>query len=327
MILIRKLYIYLAKISAVALAGSALVVPLAKASETFPSAPIKIVVPFPPGGSVDLMARLFGMKMAERLGRPVIIDNRPGGGTMIGTNYVVRSKPDGHTLLLAVSSAVTNPGLFKNIPYDLQKDLTPVSLLATIPIVSYTHVDFQAKNVQEMLAAATTQQVNMASPGYGTMPGLSTELFLDLTESKAIHVPYNGGAPAMTDTLAGHVQIMHGTAFQGYEHYKAKKINAIAISSEKRHPLYPDVPTYKEQGVDLIAQEWFGLLAPAETPPAVIEKLNHVIKEVVAEKDFSKGNEIFLFVGSSPEQFKHFLEKETNTWIPLIQRLGLTIEK
>ncbi|NYT24645.1 tripartite tricarboxylate transporter substrate binding protein [Alcaligenaceae bacterium] len=314
-------------LSAAILAGSAFAVPAIQAAESYPSGPITIVVPFPPGGSVDQIGRLLGNKMAERLGQPVVVENRPGAATMIGTNAVVRSKPDGLTLLVAVSSAATNPGLLKDkVPYNLQKDLAPITMLATVPVVAYTNIDFTPKNINEMLELAKTKPVNMASPGYGTMAGLSAEMFRDVTKTEAIHIPYNGGAPATVDTLAGHTQLLWGTAVQAYEQYKGKKLGAIGVTSTERHPLYPDVPTFKEQGIDLVTTEWYGLLAPAGTPESVIAKLNTTVTEIMSEPGINKGYEAFIFGTTTPEEFGSFIAKETEIWTSLIDRLGIKVD-
>lgn len=314
-------------LSTAVLMASAFAVPAIQAAESFPSGPITIVVPFPPGGSTDQIGRLIGNKMAEKLGKPVVVENRPGAATMIGTNAVARAKPDGHSLILAVSSAATNPGLLKEkVPYDLLKDLAPVTMLATVPIVAYTNTDFPPKNINEMLDLAKTKPINMASPGYGTMAGLSAEMFRDVTKTEAIHIPYNGGAPATVDTLAGHTQMLWGTAVQAYEQYKSKKLGAIGVTSTERHPLYPDVPTFKEQGIDLVTTEWYGLLTTAGTPPATIEKLNATIKEIMSEPGINKGYETFIIGTSTPEEMRSFIAKETEIWTSLIDRLGIKVD-
>jgi len=314
-------------LSAAILAGSAFAVPAIQAAESFPSGPITIVVPFPPGGSTDQIGRLIANKMAEKLGQPVVVENRPGAATMIGTNAVARAKPDGHSMILAVSSAATNPGLLKEkVPYNLLKDLAPVTMLATVPIVAYTNNDFAPKNIKEMLDLAKTKPINMASPGYGTMAGLSAEMFRDVTKTEAIHIPYNGGAPATVDTLAGHTQMLWGTAVQAYEQYKGKKLGAIGVTSTERHPLYPDVPTFTEQGIDLVTTEWYGLLTTAGTPPAAIEKLNATITEIMSEPGINKGYETFIFGTSTPEEMRSFIAKETETWTSLIDRLGIKVD-
>lgn len=315
-------------LSTAVLIGSVFAAPAVQAQDSFPNGPMTIIVPFPPGGSTDQIGRLLANKMAEKFGHPVVVENRPGAATMIGTNAVVRAKPDGHTLILAVSSAATNPGLMKDkVPYDLLKDLAPVSMLATVPIVAYTNIDFAPKDIKGMLELAKTKPVNMASPGYGTMAGLSAEMFKDVVTTEAIHIPYNGGAPATVDTLAGHTQVLWGTAVQAYEQYKGKKLGAIGVTSTERHPLYPDVPTFKEQGIDLVTTEWYGLLTTAGSPPAAIEKLNATIKEIMGEEGFGKGYETFIFGTSTPEEMGSFIAKETETWTSLIDRLGISVEQ
>jgi len=315
-------------LSIAVLAGLGCVSPAIQAADSYPSSAITIVVPFPPGGSVDQIARLLGTKMADKFGQPVVVENRPGGGTIIGTNAVVRAKPDGLTLLVAVSSSTTNPGLVKEIPYDFQKDLTPITMLAKVPVVAYSNIDFPPKNITEMLDYAKTHPVNMGSPGYSTVVGLSGEMFRNITKTEAIIVPYSGGSPAMADTLAGHTQMLWGTTVQGYEHYKGKRLGAIGITSAERHPLYPDVPTFKEQGFDLVTNEWYGLLAPAGTSPAVVSKLNTTLREIMSEEGFGKGGyEAFIFGTSTPEEFASFIAQETETWTSLIQRLGIKVEQ
>lgn len=300
----------------------------AHSASSFPEQPITIVVPFSPGGSTDQIARLFGEKMSEKLGQSIVVVNRPGAGSIIGTQEVVRAKPDGYTLLLAVSTAATHPGLYPDLPYNLKRDLEPVTLLGKIPVLMYTNPQLPAKNIDELIKINKTDKtdITFASPGPASTAGLTGELFNEMAGTSLVHIPYNSGSQAMMDVIGGHINILWGTAAQGLEQYKAKKLDALAVTSEKRHPLFPDVPTFKEQGMDLVAEEWFGLLAPKGTPPEAIEKLSQTVQEIVRDESFHADHKLFEFVGSNAEDFSTYIDEQTERWTALIKRLGLKIK-
>lgn len=316
-------------VAAACLAACSLTVSAAAGSAAhFPDKPITIVVPFSPGGSTDQIARLFAEKMADKLGQPFIVANRPGAGTIIGTQQVTRAKPDGYTLLLAVSTAATHPGLYSDLPYNFKQDLEPITLLGKIPLLTYSNPKFPANDIKELVRISKDggTTITFASPGPASTAGLTGELFNEMAKTQLAHIPYNSGTQAMTDVIGGHAELLWGTAAQGLEQYKAKKLNALAITSEKRHPLFPDVPTFREQGMDLVAEEWFGLLAPKGTPKEIIEKLSRTVQDIVRDKAFHQDHQLFEFVGSDAQFFGTYVEDQTERWTSLITRLNLKVK-
>ncbi len=294
-------------------------------ARSYPNHAINLIVPFSPGGSTDQIARIFSEKISEKLKVPVIILNKPGAGTIVGTNEVARAKPDGYTLLLNVSTSAIQPNLYDNLPYDIKRDFVPVSLLAKIPILMYSNVDFKPKNVRELIVYNKDEKnrVRYATPGPASMGGLAGALFNDTAKTNLEHIPFNSGTQALMDVIGGHMELYWGTVAQGYEQYKAKKLNVLAVASPQRSKLLPDIPTIKEQGVDIVVEEWFGILAPQGTPQAIVDKLSTTIQGIVKEGKFGKGSELFEFVGSDPQQFATYMQDQTSLWGGVIKRLGI----
>lgn len=300
----------------------------AQSADTYPERTIQIIVPFPPGGSVDVLGRTIAQKLNEAWGKPVVVENRAGASTIIGTTALAKAPPDGYTLMIAVSSHTTNPSLSSKLPFDPQKDFASVSLLARAPVVLYAHPSFPPNNLKELVAYAKTQDkgLNFASAGVGTMTHLTAELFKANAKTDMTHIIYRGGTPAMNDLIAGHLPMQFGTVGQALPQYKAGTLKALGVSSEKRYPSIPEVPTFKEQGFDVVTTEWFGLLAPAGTPKPIIDKLNAEMARILKSPDLGERLTAIELATSTPAELNTFILAETNRWAPLIKSLKLTIE-
>jgi tripartite-type tricarboxylate transporter receptor subunit TctC len=298
------------------------------AADRYPEKPIKIIVPFAPGGSVDVLARVVGQKMQEHWGQPVIIESRPGGSTLIGTTAAAKSPADGYTLIVSVSNHTTNPAMREKMPYDTLKDFQPISLMARTPIVAYANPAFPANNLKELVAFAKSKPgtIFFGSAGTGSMTHLTAELLKIGTGIDMQHVMYRGGTPALTDTVAGHIPMTFATVGQALPQYRAKQVKPLGISSEKRYPSVPEIPTFKEQGIDIVATEWYGMLAPAGTPPAIVARLNTEIRRIVALPGLGDRLAAIELVSSTPEELDGFIRSEINKWSPLIRKLGITGE-
>jgi tripartite-type tricarboxylate transporter receptor subunit TctC len=287
--------------------------------------PIRIIVPFAPGGSTDVFARVIGQKMTENWGQPVIIDTRPGGSTIIGTGMAAKADPDGYTLLMTVSNLVTNPALNPSLPFDAIKDFEPISLLGRAPVTIYTHPSFQPSNVKELVALAKAKPgtLNFGSAGPASMTHLTAELLKMQQGIDMTHVVYRGGAPALNDLLAGHLPMQFATVLQALAQYKAGQLRSLGVAAAERHKSLPEVPTFREQGFDIVVMEWYGLLAPAGTPKPIIDKLAAEMKRVVALPDVAERLGAIEMLGSSPQELGAFLRSELDRWTPIIKKLGL----
>lgn len=295
------------------------------AAEHYPDKPIKIIVPFAPGGSVDVLARVVGQKLQERWGQPVIVESRPGAGTLIGSTVAAKSPPDGYTLIIAVSNHVTNPAMHEKMPFDTLRDFQPISLLARSPIVLYANPDFPANGLKELVALAKSQPggLSFGSAGTGSMTHLTAEMFKLTAGIDMTHIVYRGGTPALTDVIAGQLPMTFATVGQALPQYRAKQVKPLGISSEKRYPSVPEIPTFREQGYDLVAIEWFGLLGPAGIPPDVLAKLNAEVRRIMAMPGLGDRLTAIELVSSSPEELDALIRSEMARWTPLIHKLGI----
>ncbi len=295
------------------------------AADKYPDKPIKIVVPFAPGGTVDLLARVLGQKLTEKWGQPVIADSRPGASTMIGTAAVAKADPDGYTLLIVVSAHAINPALQEKMPYDSIKDFAPISLLARAPIVVYSNPNFPPKNLKEMVQYGKTNNISMpfGTIGPGSMAHLTGEMLRSLTGLNMVHIPYKGGTPAMNDVLANHIPMMFATLAQGYTLYQAGRVRALGVSTQTRYPSMPEVPTFVEQGFEVTTTDWYGLLAPAGTPEAIVTKLNVEIRRIMTLPDLGERLSSIDLVTSTPAELGALIRDETNKWGPFIRKLGI----
>jgi len=294
----------------------------------FPDKPIRLVVGVPPGGSTDLIARIVGDQLGRQLGQPVVIENRGGAAGNIGAEVVAKAPPDGYTLFLApIGTVAINPSLYANMPFDPIRDFAPVSQLTSLPMVMLLHPSIKATTVQEFVAyaRANPDKVNFASGGSGTGTHLAGELFKLRTGIEMTHVPYKGNGPAMTDLLAGRVVVMFDQISTGLPQLQSGKLRALGVTTAKRSPAAPDIPTLAEAGLPgFDMTTWHGIVAPAGTPPAVIAKLNaEVVKALNTQevRDKFKQNGIDP-VSSTPEQFGNLIQSEITRWREVVKASG-----
>jgi tripartite-type tricarboxylate transporter receptor subunit TctC len=297
----------------------------AQSADKYPEKPIRIVVPFAPGGSVDTLGRLLAQRMQENWGQTVVIENRPGAANMIGTQSVATAPPDGYTLVIVVSTHATNTALQARVPYDAFKDFEPIALLARTPVVLYAHPSFPATDLKSLIeiGKAKTHKLNFGSGGVGTMTHLVGEVMKINADIEMLHIVYRGGTPALNDLLAGHLPLQFATVAQALPQYKAGQLRALGISSEQRYPSVPEIPTFKEQGMDLVANEWYGLLAPAGTPKPIIAKLNAEMKRIMALPNMGDRLAAIELMATTPEELDAFIRTETERWGAVIRKLGL----
>jgi tripartite-type tricarboxylate transporter receptor subunit TctC len=303
----------------------------AATAQHYPARPIRIVVPFPPGGGSDVVARLVGMRVGELLRQTVVIDNRPGAAGVIGTEIVANAPGDGHTLLLASGSHSINASFGRKLPYDPVGGFTPVSRLATIPNVLVTHPGLAARSVKELIGLAQSKpgQINYASAGAGSTQHLAMELLKHAAKIDMTHVPYKGASPAEVDLLAGRIQIMFGTVPATVPHVKAGTLRALAVSSSRRSALLPDLPTIAESGVaGFEVVSWYGILGPRGVRTDIVGTLNTAIAEAVKNPELRdrlavSGAEI---VTSTPQQFGTFISEEIRRWQELARTTGLALQ-
>lgn len=319
-------------LATLAVAGASPFPTLANAANgAFPTKPVTLVVPNPPGGASDVMARLIGTGLSQMWGQPVVVENRAGAGGSIGAEYVARSAGDGYTLLMGgIASHAINPALYKNIKYDPLRDFTALTLVGTLANVLLAHPSFPADNVRQMieLVRANPNKYSYASVGNGTSPHLSGELFCEMTGLKMVHVPYKGSAAALNDLLAGQIQLGFDNLSAGIPFIKDKKLKALAVTTKSRSPLLPSVPTIAESGVpgyDLTS--WAGLFAPARLPAAVAQKISTDVATILRKPDVA---EKLLTLGvtaapNTPTEFAAFLTSEVNKYRSLSQKANLHI--
>lgn len=300
--------------------GAALAAMRLAVAQGYPSRPVRLVVGFPPGGSNDAVARQIAPKIAEALGTQIVVENRPGANAIIGTEYVAKAPPDGYTLTLSSTGPLAiNPATYSKLPYDTIKDFEPITSVARTYSVIAVSPSVPARNINELIALAKAQpgKLNFALSGIGGQPQLVVELFKSIAGVKIVEVPYKGGGPALADVLGGHVQAIVADFPVLYPHIKSGKLNGLAITSAKRNPLLPDLPTAVEQGVNLEAFNWFAIMAPARTPAPVIDKLFAAITKAVNDPDVKTRllNEgIDVWTTKSPGEFSSFLKTELVRW-------------
>jgi tripartite-type tricarboxylate transporter receptor subunit TctC len=301
------------------------------AQGAYPNKPVKLVVGFPPGSAADIVARIVAARMGEGLGQPVVVENRPGAGSNIAAEAVVRAPADGYTLLLGTIANTINSSLSKNLSFDFARDLAPVATLASVPNLLVVHPSLGVRSVQELIAAAKANPggILYGSSGNGTGPHLSGELFNLMTGVKLVHVPYKGSPQAMTDLLAGRVQLMFAPASTALPHIKAGTLRALASSGAQRTGVAPDLPTIAESGLPgFDTSLWFGLLAPATTPRAIAERLNREAVRVLAETELRNqfAAQGIDPLGGTPEQFAATIREETAKWARVVQVSGARID-
>ena len=304
-----------------AIVGSALAAPAV--AQTFPAKTVRMVVPFAAGGSTDIVARVLSARLTEMWGQSVVVDNRAGGGTVIGTEIVARSPPDGYTLLVTPAPFTINPSLLKKLPYDALNDFTPITLVNTTPLVVVVNPGVPARSIKELIALAKAKpgQLNFGSSGTGGSNHLAGELFNAMAGVKIVHVPYKGNAPALTDLVGGHVDLLFNGLTSAFALIKADKIRALAVTSRERSPVLPELPTVSESGLKgFEAVAWNGLSAPAKTPREIVLKIQGDVVKIVQAPELkerlkAEGSDP---VGSTPEQYAIFLREEIAKWAKVI---------
>jgi tripartite-type tricarboxylate transporter receptor subunit TctC len=312
---------------------SMLLVPAAS-GQPYPSQPIKLIVGYTPGTGIDIIARTVGQKLSERLGQPVIIENKPGASGNIGTEIVAKAKPDGYTLLVTVSTFAVVPALYKSLPFDPAKDFTPIALSAwgslMLAATPSAKIDTVAQLVQT--AKANPGKLNYGSPGIATPHHLSMELFKNVTGTELTHVPYKGTAGAITDLLGGQISVMFIPIHVALPHVKSGKLVGLAVGSPKRHPTAPDLPTLTELGIPGIEVDlWYGFMAPRGTPHEVVAKLNAELRAIQALPDIqssfaAQGLDPAAPANNTPEEFQSLVERDIVRWAKLIRDAKISAE-
>jgi tripartite-type tricarboxylate transporter receptor subunit TctC len=301
-------------------------------AQSYPSRPLRIIVPQSPGASTDVTARLVAQRLSEGFRQPVVVDNRPGAGTIIGTELVTRATPDGYTLLVVAAGITVNPSIYgKRVPYDTERDLAPVSQLTRYANMLVANPSFPVKTLQDVLTVARAKpgSLNYASAGLASGTHMSMELLKIMTGVDLVHVPYTGGGPAVTATIGGQVPLNIGSTAGVLPHVKSGRLRAIAVTTAKRTPSAPDVPTFAESGVPGYDHgPWNGMFAPAKTPPAIIAKIQAEVARAVQAPEVRKVfvNEGVDPVANSPQEFAAIVKKELAMWPKVVQAAGIKAE-
>lgn len=300
-------------------------------AQAWPSKPIRLVVPFPPGGIVDTVARQLQPRLQTALGQTIVIDNRGGAGGTVGVGEVVRAAPDGHTLVMVFDAFATYPLVYPKLGYDIQRDLQPVTQIASNPLVLVVNPAVPAQNLKELVALAKKSpgRLNFASVGAGSSNHLTGELFKSVSGTFITHIPYRGGGPAQQDLLGGQVEMMFLSAVLAQPHVKAGKLRALAQTGAQRVPAYADTPTVAESGYPGFAvNSWVGLLAPAGTPRPIVDRLQAEVKKILDSPDFAArlAEQGLSGIGNTPEQFAAVLRAEQDKWAKLVTDRKLALE-
>lgn len=304
----------------------------AATAQQFPTRPVRIVVPFPPGGSVDTLARTIGPRLTDALGQQIVVDNRPGGNGNIGMEIVARSRADGHTIVFAyIANLAIAPSLYDKLPYDPVNDFSPITQIATSPNVLTAHPSVQARSLKELIALARVKpgNVSFASTGIASVGHLTGELLNSLAGVKMTHIPYKGGGQAIIALLGGHVQVMFSGFSAAMPHIKSEKIRALAVTGPRRSPALADVPTIAEQGfAGVEATAWYGVLSPAQTPKPVVARLHGELVRIIKLPEVTQRLDGlgFEIVGSAPEAFGAYIKSETRKWSQVVKASGAKAE-
>ena len=319
---------------AAVLAVAATALPLAALAQNdndYPSRPVKLIVPYPPGGGTDVIARIVQERFQQLLGQPVVIDNRGGAAGSIGTEIAAKSAPDGYTVLFTLSSHTINPAIYAKLPFDTQKDFVPVAMVASLPQILVANPAFPASNVAELVALAKSRPgtLSYASVGNGSPGHLAGEMMKLRTGTEMTHVPYRGGGPAVTDVMGGQVPLLWVSIPAAAQFVKAGKLKALAVSTGKRSAAFPDVPTMQEAGIaDFEVDSWYAMFVPAKTPRVAIDKLNRITNTVVREPEIrekllAQGSE---GVGGTPEQLGKVVNTEIARWSKLAKEANIRVD-
>jgi tripartite-type tricarboxylate transporter receptor subunit TctC len=313
---------------AAVLLGVAPLAPLTVHAQAYPDRLIKIIVPYPAGGAVDIVARTIGQPLAEALKQPTIIDNRPGASANIGMEMVAKATPDGYTLLMASNGIATNMALFPSLTFDGRRDFAPIAKIGYAPLVIVVPVSSPVKSLKELIAMAKAEpgKLTYASAGNGSSGHLAGELLKSTAKIDVLHIPYKGGAPAITDLLGERISFMPINPVEVIAHIRAGRLRALAVASDKRFPLLPDVPTATEAGLaGYEASVWWGLVAPAKTPPEIVRQLNAETNKALANSAIAnKLSELGVVVTpSTSDQFAAFIKAQTELWSGVIRATGI----
>src|SRR5262245_26689414 len=299
-------------------------------AQEYPSRPVEVVVPFTAGGGTDLLARLLCDGLSKRLGQAFVVLNRPGANTNVGTQAVVKSKPDGHTLVMASLGLAANPSLYRKLAFDPLTDLAPITLIANSPTILVVAPTVPANSLSELIALMKAQpgKFNYASYGAGSGPHLAAELFRSVTGTDMVHVPFSGGGTAAVGVMSNNVQMIFSSILPVLGQVRSGALKVLAIASERRSPLLPDVPTFAESGIDYRTGTWFGLLAPARTPDDIIARLSRAAIETLQDADArtkitEQGGEV---LASSPQEFRAFLKQETERLSVVIRNANIQVD-
>jgi len=319
------------RFSAVLVAGATFLIAAPVHAQAWPSKPIKVIVPYTPGGFTDITARLVSQKLQDRLGQPVLVENKPGANSIIGVDALAKAPPDGYTFAVVIAAYAANTTLYPKLPYDPKKDFAAVSLIGVSPLVAAANNDAPFRSASELIdyARKNPGKVSYGSSGNGSAVNLTTELLKTMTQTDLVHVPYKGSAPALNDLMGGHIQLFMDAAVGLIGPGKAGKVRLIGVASEKRLTVLPDVPTFIEQGIQgFTGSTWAGILAPAGTPPAVIKRVADEVAAIVRLEDVKERLDSMgtIPVGSSSAEFEQFLTSETIKWGKVIREAKITAD-
>jgi tripartite-type tricarboxylate transporter receptor subunit TctC len=298
------------------------------AAQTYPNRPVRMIIPFPPGGNTDIIARIVSPRMSEALGQQLIIDNRGGAGSTIGTEVAARAPADGYTIVMVSAAHTINPAMVKKLPYDSVKDFTPVSVVADVPTVFVCHPSLPVKNLKEFLALARKRpgEITYSTAGRGTVGHLAAELLSSMTKISIIHVPYKGTGPAVVDLIAGHIQLQFASMPAAINYVRAGKLRMVAQAGAKRSPAAPDVPTMVESGLPgYIISSGFSVFGPASLPRPIVDRVHGALKASLSDPEIRKklSDQGADPVGSTPEEHDRFNRAEIEKWIKVARGAGI----
>jgi tripartite-type tricarboxylate transporter receptor subunit TctC len=319
-------------LAAVGMALGCFVIEGSACAQSWPSRPIRMIVPYTPGGYTDFMARTVGQKLSEALGQPIIFENRPGANSVIGADAVAKAAPDGYTFGTVIAAHAVNASLNPKLPYDVLKDFTYVSLMSIAPLIMVAHPALAAGNVQELIALAKAKpgELNFASSGVGAAAHLTMELFKSRAGIDMVHVPYKGTAPALTDLIGGRVNVMFDVVGPLMPHVRAGTIKALVVTASQRMPAAPDVPIMAESGVpDFVSGTWAGLIAPAGLPNPIVDRVAGEVAKIVHDEAMGQrlARDGYQAIGNSPAQFQQFLRDEVTKWAKVVKDAGIKLEE
>ena len=321
----------LAALTAAAAAAATATVAIAQDAATYPNRPIRMIVPFAPGGGLDISTRLIAHKLTEKWGENIVVDSRPGAATIVGTDIASKAAPDGYTVLMITTTFAINPGLYARLPYEPGKDFTPITQLNFQPNVVVVTPSFAGKSVKDLIAIGKEKQgeLTFATPGAGSAPHLAAEMFQRAAGVRMIHVPYKGIPAAVTDVIGGRITMLFTTTISAAPHIKSGKLRAVAITSAKRHSSMPDIPTVGETVPGYRAEAFQGMVTPAGVPAAIVNKLSAEVARIVKLPDVMQRFQLdgAEAVGSTPTEFAAFLQAEMQRWSKVIRDAGIKPEQ